>query len=268
MTIPDWMERLGRTIFEAPFGSATIMTDTPELAEVRLAVLDEVKAQSHRVAGRSVFPHNVVRIRLRGVPVDQADRFQGRFFSQFCEEELRKGLTRSNYRFPSDLRVEVETTPALPGAGDKWLVVEAETHPAPQGPTHPKKPARLILVKGAANTQEIVLSKARTYIGRSVDVYRADGPSRRNDLAFSETDPVSRTVSREHAHIDYLRKTGEYRLFNDRSYQTGPKRGANCGLWILRDGLSLEVHRGPRGTRLEPGDEIHLGRAVVKFTQR
>jgi hypothetical protein len=25
------------------------------------------------------------------------------------------------------------------------------------------------------------------------------------------------------------------------------------------------VHRDTRGTRLEPGDEIHLGRAVVTF---
>jgi hypothetical protein len=29
--------------------------------------------------------------------------------------------------------------------------------------------------------------------------------------------------------------------------------------------VSLEVHRDTRGTRLEPGDEIHLGRAVVTF---
>jgi hypothetical protein len=33
----------------------------------------------------------------------------------------------------------------------------------------------------------------------------------------------------------------------------------------VRDGLSREVHRDPRGTRLEPGDEIHFGRAIVMF---
>ncbi len=267
MILPDWMEKLGRTIFEAPFGSATIMSDTPELAEIRLAVLDEVKAHSHRVAGRNVFPHNVVRIRLRGVPADHAERFQGHFFAQFCEEELRKGLTRSNYRFPSDLRVEVETTPAFPAAGEKWLTVEAESRAAPRTSGQAKRPARLALMKGSANVQEIPLSKARTNIGRTVDVYRADGPSRRNDVAFLETDPISRTVSREHAHIAHVRKTGEYRLFNDRSYHPDPKSGGTCGLWIIRDGLSLEVHRGPRGTKLEPGDEIHLGRAVLKFVR-
>ena len=34
---------------------------------------------------------------------------------------------------------------------------------------------------------------------------------------------------------------------------------------IIRDGLSQEVHRGPRGVKLRPGDEIQLGRAIVKF---
>ena len=29
--------------------------------------------------------------------------------------------------------------------------------------------------------------------------------------------------------------------------------------------MSQEVHRNARGTKLEPGDEIHFGRAVVEF---
>ena len=50
-------------------------------------------------------------------------------------------------------------------------------------------------------------------------------------------------------------------MFNDRIY----KGEANCGLWILRDGLSQPVHRGTRGTILCFGDEIHLGQAVVRL---
>ena len=61
------------------------------------------------------------------------------------------------------------------------------------------------------------------------------------------------------------KKTGEYRLFNDRWYKRGNKAENNCGLWIVRDGMGQEVHRDTRGTRLLPGDEIHLGKAVVKF---
>jgi hypothetical protein len=41
--------------------------------------------------------------------------------------------------------------------------------------------------------------------------------------------------------------------------------GHDCGTWIVRDGLSHGVHRNARGARLEPGDEIRFGRAVVVF---
>jgi hypothetical protein len=84
---------------------------------------------------------------------------------------------------------------------------------------------------------------------------------RRNDLAFVEDSEENRSVSREHAHIDRDNTTGEYRLFNDRWYE----RGADCGTRIVRDGVSIEVHRDTRGRRLEPGDEIHLGRAILIF---
>jgi hypothetical protein len=86
---------------------------------------------------------------------------------------------------------------------------------------------------------------------------------RRNDLAFVEDSEENRSVSREHAHIDRDATTGEYRLFNDRWYE----RGADCGTRIVRDGVSIEVHRDTRGRRLERGDEIHLGRAVLIFVE-
>jgi hypothetical protein len=33
----------------------------------------------------------------------------------------------------------------------------------------------------------------------------------------------------------------------------------------VRDGLSQEVHRTARGTKLEAGDEIHFGKAVARL---
>ena len=50
-----------------------------------------------------------------------------------------------------------------------------------------------------------------------------------------------------------------------KSMEPGAKSDGGCGLWIIRDGLSQEVHRTPRGTKLEPGDEIHFGKVVVRF---
>ena len=73
-----------------------------------------------------------------------------------------------------------------------------------------------------------------------------------DDLAFVDDTDINRSVSREHAHIQYDRSTGEYRLFNDRWYE----RGDACGIWIVRDGISREVHRDTRGAKLEAGDAI------------
>jgi pSer/pThr/pTyr-binding forkhead associated (FHA) protein len=270
MALSDLIERLGRTIFEAPFSGTQFSQDQPELAEIRLALLDEIKSKSHRVAGRSVFPHNLVRVHLLGVPEAQSDAFRGDFFPSYFEQELRNGLTRANYRFPDDLRVELRTTARMPAPQETWIQVETETlAPVRTEPTQqPRRPAKLTVVRGTATHPEILLKKTRTNIGRTVDISRLDGPSRRNDLAFTEDNEINRTVSREHAHIIHHKTSGEYRLYNDRWYKATGKPKGNCGLWIIRDGLSQEVHRNARGAKLQQGDEIQLGQAVLKFSLR
>jgi hypothetical protein len=266
MAITSVFEKLGRAIFEAPFGTDRLSKDAPELAEVRLAMLDAVKAKSHRASGKNIFPYNVVKVHLRGIPVEQAGVLRGDFLAGYFAQELKTSLSRSTYRFPDDLRVEIRTTPVLPAEGEDWISIETESQKSngADGPSRSRRPARLVVVQGTANQQELSIDKTRTNIGRTAEVYRATGPSRRNDLAFSEDNETNRSVSREHAHIVLTQKTGEYRLFNDRSY----KGEANCGLWIVRDGLSQPVHRGTRGTLLKPGDEIHLGTAVLRFQSR
>jgi hypothetical protein len=161
--------------------------------------------------------------------------------------------------------VDVQVTRDLPLAYEKWVWVEVESH-EPEEPVHPaQRIGRLVVMEGKANQKEIVLSNGRTNIGRAVDVYRSEGLFRRNDLAFTEDTEINRTVSREHAHILYDPVAGDYRLFNDRWYKRDDVGAPACSLWIVRDGLSQEVHRTARGTKLQAGDEIHFGKAVVRF---
>jgi len=268
MEISNVIEKLGRAIFETPFGGSRISKDAPELAEIRLAVLDAVKSKSHRAGGKSVFPYNLIRIHLRGVPEEQSPVFQGEFLSKYFSEEIKSGLTRASYRFPEDCEVEIHSTPKLPERGEEWLWVETAIQETRAQAVQARKAARVIVLQGAANQAEIGVTKARTNIGRTMDVYRVDGPSRRNDLAFTEDNEINRTVSREHAHILFSKKTGEYRLFNDRWRKPGNKSDTGCGVWIIRDGISQAVHHNTRGTVLKAGDEIHLGRAVIRFLLR
>jgi len=263
MKISEIIERLGRTVFEAPFGAhAQAIGDSPEVAEIRIAVLDEVRKKIQRAGGHALFPYNVVRIKIQAA--DEGAVFEREFFRRFFDEEVRKGLSKEACRFPEDLLVEIRAT----SEEGQWLRIETlaeEIAPPSEEAPRVRRGARLVVSAGTANKPEIPLQKIRINIGRLVDVYKAEGLSRRNDLAFAEDNPINRTVSREHAHIVHDKKTGEYRLFNDRWYKRGNMSENNCGLWIVRDGMGQEVHRDTRGTRLLPGDEIHLGKAVVRF---
>lgn len=265
MKISDLIERLGRSVFETPFGAgAERLGESPEIAEVRIALLDEVKGKIQRAGGKALFPYNIVRVVIQAGGADAAI-FERGFFRKFFEEEVRKGLVREDCRFPSDLRIEIHVSGDA-GSKGKWLRIEAVAEDVvPAEEPRQKRAAKLVVITGTANKSEIPLQKPRTNIGRLVDVYKSEGLSRRNDLAFAAEDPINRTVSREHAHIVHDKEAGEYRLFNDRWYRRDNKGADNCGLWIVRDGMGQEVHRDTRGTRLLAGDEIHLGKAVLKF---
>ena len=267
MRISEIIERFGRAVFEAPFGAmAQTIGDSPEVAEIRIALLDEVRKRVQRAGGKALFPYNVVRISIRANDTESAV-FERAFFRQFFEEEVRKALSRDGCRFPDELRVEIHVGGEV-GNG-KWIEIQtlAEDAPEPE-PVPARRTAKLVVVSGVANKQEIPLLRTRVNIGRLEDVFKSEGLSRRNDLTFIEDNPINRTVSREHAHIVYDKDSGEYRLFNDRWYQRGNKSENNCGLWLVRDGMGQEVHRDTRGTKLLPGDEIHLGKAVLKFLMR
>jgi len=263
MNINEYLEKWGRTLFEAPLatkpGPPGASEEPEELAEIRLAVLDKAREKSYRSGGKKVFPYDLLRIELRGVEEGRQGIFGGRFFRRYLEQEVRNALRDAGCRYPDDLRVDVETTGALPQRDEPWLVVDV----ASQERAGRSAVGKLVVREGTANVAEVRLDKARTNIGRVVDVYRAEGLFRRNDLAFAADTEINRSVSREHAHIQFDRVTGEYRLYNDRWYPR-PSSG-ECGTWIVRDGMSQEVHRTSRGTKLEPGDEIHFGQAVVEF---
>jgi len=264
MTLTDFVERVGRTLFEAPFGGGTPRAaNHAELAEIRHAILAEIERKSQRTGGRNLFPYNRVTILIRGADQQQAGALQGDFLREYFAGEIRQSLAKAEAQHPDGLRVDVEVSGERPAKGEPWLSVATTFEEAPPAPKPQEKIGRLVVMQGSASAPEILLDKPHTNIGRTPDVYRTEGLSRRNHLAFVEDDEISRTVSREHAHIRHDAGSGEYRLFNDRFYNRD--KGESCGIWIIRDGLSQEVHRNTRGVRLQDRDEIHLGRAVLQF---
>src|ERR1039458_4146645 len=82
--------------------------------------------------------------------------FTGKFFRTYFEQELRGSLDRNECRYPEDLRVDVHVTRELPAPAELWVWVEAESQERPAAA--PRRTAKLIVVEGQANAEEIALS--------------------------------------------------------------------------------------------------------------
>src|SRR5262249_8253952 len=149
--------------------------------------------------GRNLFPYNRVTILIRGADQQQAGALLGDFLREYFESEIRQFLAKSEATHPDGFRVMVDGSGDPPAKGEPWLSVVTTFEEAAPAAKPQDRIARLAVVQGSASEPEIALDKPRTNIGRSPDVYRTEGLSRRNHLAFAEDDEISRTVSREHA---------------------------------------------------------------------
>ena len=119
-----------------------------------------------------------------------------------------------------------------------------------------RPPAKLIVVRGSAETQELEVVSDRTNIGRMKEVSTTRGEIVRiNHLAFVDDETA---VAREHAYILWDRTSGRYLLYDHMSGSRGTR--------LFRSGQSVTVAKGgSKGTALEHGDEIHLGSARLRF---
>jgi hypothetical protein len=72
MNVGQFLEKFGRTMLERPLATSPDPDEPPELAEIRLAILDQVREKSYRSGGRKVFPYDLLRVELRGVEQSRA----------------------------------------------------------------------------------------------------------------------------------------------------------------------------------------------------
>ena len=72
MNVTEFLEKWGRTIFENPLSRSAPLESPRELAEIRFAVLEEVRRHSYRAGARMVFPFDLVRVGMRGVEEGRA----------------------------------------------------------------------------------------------------------------------------------------------------------------------------------------------------
>jgi hypothetical protein len=242
-----------------------------EPLEVRRAVVESLVGEVRPVGGgRRVLP--VGRVTVAVIATDATEK---RLFKEALtgadgvEADLRRALDAAGAEWPRGFTLAVKFVKA---AGEDWRS-GARFHvtagdpgapaPAPEpdtastaAPVPAVAPTLVLRVTlGHARPRTVTCEGERVNIGRQPTVADASGRTvRRNDIAFTGDDEVSRSVSRAHAHVAWVPAAGTYRVFDEQS---------SHGTVVNRAGRLIQVPSGRDGLKLAAGDEVHVGRAVI-----
>ena len=239
-----------------------------EPLEIGQAIVDAVGERLEPAArGRYVFPFNRIHVTI-AASRDARARFQAVFESEPTLQDRIVARLRDAGCSPASVQCAVTyvarsspdwQTPEFHieftrGAVAPVPVQEPEAAPAaaPIAAPAAARQLQITIVSGTAEAPSYTFTLPRVNLGRCAEV--RDSLSRlvrTNHVAFVDLAGTSNhSVSRQHAHIEYIESARQYRIRDDRSAH---------GTHIVRNGRTVPVPAGPRGVRLESGDEIVLG---------
>jgi hypothetical protein len=229
--------------------------------EITQAVLEELELKVQPVGrGRRVFPYNQVLVRIGPTA---ADRPAMQAACDALPERLRERLGELRCAAPDKLEVRTTFLKRAPTDWQPGRLFAVECRSEVDVSTEPLEdlPLRTVhvsVVKGSGSQETYSFSQSVISIGRTAEPTDDRGRVRRNDVIFLDAvDGITETVGRAHARLQFEPKTREYRIFNE---------GSSNPTFILRDGTSIQIPaRDPRGVRVCSGDEIQLGRAVIRL---
>ena len=233
-----------------------------EPLEVLHAIIDAVEERLEPAGrGKSVFPFNRVTMSICAASRESRARFAAVFDGEpTLRDRVTQRLRDAGCDRP-DLQIE---TRYVRRAASHWARPEfhiefdraTTTKPISKRASTPET-LKLAVLDGSTERSTYTFALSRINLGRCTEV--SDSRNRlirTNHVAFVDTQvEPNQTVSRRHAHIDYVSETGTYRVCDDRSAH---------GTSLIRNGKTIAVPSGSRGTRLESGDEIVLGKARVR----
>lgn len=235
-----------------------------EPLEIGQAIVDAVGERLEPAArGRYVFPFNRIHVTI-AASRDARARFQAVFESEpTLEQRIAARLRDAGCGSASVSCAITYAARPSPGWQTPEFHIEFTRGAAAPAPEHEPEPApvaapaaardlQITIVSGTAEAPSYTFTLPRVNLGRCAEV--RDSLSRlvrTNHVAFVDMAGTSNhSVSRQHAHIEYVESARQYRIRDDRSAH---------GTSVVRNGRTLAVPAGSRGVRLESGDEIVLG---------
>jgi hypothetical protein len=244
--------RLAKTVNDA--SQRVSQASTREPLEVLYAIVDAAERRIEPAGrGRFVFPFNRVRVHIAADSREARARFEAVFAA---EPSLQKRILERLHAAGCERdRLNIDIT-YVAQSEPHWSAREfdIEFDRVDDNPVVAPQSLKLTVVHGTTEKPAYVFTTTRINIGRCADVRdNCNRLIRTNHVAFAESaGEPNLSVSRHHAHIDCADDSGEYRLCDDRSAH---------GTCVLRNGKTIAVPSGPRGVRLQSGDEISVGEA-------
>jgi len=191
------------------------------------------------------------------VYADEEDRFK--------EEELQKIADDFAIALPENWTLETEfiktAPPEATKAGDVDVALFISTKNKPKIFTDTTAYVRVLNGETEKKMYTISSTAGKINIGRERQAQTADGFYRENYIAFpdSSTNTSNRSVSRQHAHIEWDAEMGAFYFFADE----GGIPPHNKTKVRTEGGTPVKLQTTQIGHRLHDGDQIILGESAL-----
>lgn len=234
------------------------------MLDLRAAVIEHIE-QSVAAAGRGtrVLPGPVVVVQVH--PAGFKDPRALGVVMDDLRPVLIERLEAMKCIVPAHFQIQVKVVSRKPAgweSNQRFAVAFEQTRSGRVPGTDIVQPRglRLAVRRGSAQKKMFDLLSPVIRIGRTRFPADAQGHVRTNDIAFADDgSPHSRSVGRGHAEIRFSPGTGTYRVFD---------QGSANGTRVLRKGRLSEVGANdPAGMAIQPGDELHLGSAIIRVVK-
>lgn len=249
----EWQTRIKR-FFDSPLGA-----DAAPL-EICQAILDEIENRVQPLGrGRRVFPFTRLVVRLLGTGSSAATAAERAAALATVPARVRERLLE--LQCEGKVEVKVLLLKKAPSEWREGQLFAIEYHVDPRGlpaAAAPTPSVQIVVVKGAASSRSYTFTEPVISIGRTADPTDERGQVRRNRVAFLDrVDGITETVGRAHARLRFDPKSGDYHVLDE---------GSSNGTAVIRCGSAIPVPaRDPRGVRIRSGDEVQVGRAVIRI---
>ena len=185
--------------------------------------------------------------------------------NRFKEEEVQKIADDYAIDLPAGWIMQISFVDTVPAEAVKAQIIDAalfiSTKKKPK--IHAASTASVKVLNGEAEKQVYTINSTsgKINIGREKKVQTSEGFYRENFIAFSDAarHESNRSVSREHAHIEWDAQAGAFYIFADE----GGIPPHNKMKVRTEGGTPVKLQTTQIGHRLQSGDQIVLGESAV-----